>query len=155
MKRFAWTIIVLLGFYVVITVGVILLKNPPLTSNGLTEFNIPGNELKYSIVIENHEIEQVTIKEVLINGEHIPDRTAIGVGSRLVLGEIENYQDISFHSIKDFTILPMREVTAKGNRVFLNYGVQFWNEEPVDSVAIHYTYFGIPYTLNIEPMKTS
>lgn len=153
MKRLAWIFVVLLGIYVVTTVGVII-KKPPLTNNGLTEYTIPGDELKYSLVIENHGIEQVTIKEVLINGELKPDRTAIGVGNRLVLGEVENSNTISLHSTKDFAILPMKEVTAKGNWVLLNYGVVIWNEEPVDSVDIHYTYFGIPYTLKIGPMKT-
>lgn len=150
MKIWSWLVTLLLSTAVLITFCYIV-KDPPLKINGVTTFTIPENDLKLSIVVENNGIEKVKIKEILINGTKKPERTAIGVGNRLVLGDIENPRDFSFHSFKDISILPLKEITGRGNWILLNYGVVIWNDGPVDSVEIRYTYLGIPFSLEWTP----
>lgn len=142
---------------ILITLVIIFLNNPPLSYNGLT------NEMdKKSIIIEvkNTGFTKLNIKEVIINHTEQPNQLKLGVShsNHLVAGGmLDEDPHILFLNINEHSIYPALSAEEQIKLNTLNdfskprhYGIRVQYNNAVEHVTIKYTYFFIPFTLDVE-----
>jgi hypothetical protein len=133
--------------------------NPPLTSEGYGwSVEKPGI---VTVELQNEGFHGVKLTEILVNGGEVPDKVELGVSrSNAVIGQFaveDEIEGISFHNIHEYDIEPKlsREEVIQLEELDIrstirHYGLALEHCKKIDSVSVKYTYFGFPFTREIE-----
>jgi hypothetical protein len=133
--------------------------NPPLTSEGYGwSKEKPGI---VTVELQNEGFHSVKLTKILVNGSEVPDIVELGVSrSNAVIGlfAVKNeIEGISFHNIHEYDIEPKlsREEVIQLDELDVrstirHYGLALDHCKKIDSVSVKYTYFGFPFSREIE-----
>lgn len=133
--------------------------NPPLVSEGYGWSTAqPG---LVTVELKNDGIHKVKLTDVLVNGGETPHKVELGVSrSNALVGLFavkDEIKGISFHPIDEYDIEPslsreeVIQLDELDNRSTIrHYGLALDHCKKIDVVLVKYTYFGFPFTKEIE-----
>lgn len=139
---------------VVVCIFVFLKINPPLSSSGYTSF---ANQEKKNIVeIVNSGYVHIKMNKVLVNGNEAKQvELGVSTSNHLVLGAgIDDEPTISFHEIHQINVQPKPDpeqlYDLSITDIPRHYGLRVTGHEVPEIITIQYSYFGIPFDLDID-----
>ncbi|GGI11657.1 hypothetical protein [Gottfriedia solisilvae] len=110
----------------------------------------------------NKGLRRITIKEVTVNHGKKPNGLALGIsyGGRLVQPVTDDPDDqwgrIKFVKIDAVPVYPrlnpneINEAIHRKDNTLIYYGIKMEYKEPIQSITVKYTYFGLPVTKKIK-----
>ena len=154
LKKPILKVVLILISIVFICIIVLLKINPPLSSSGYTSF--PDHEKKKIVEVVNSGYVHIKMNKVLVNGKEAKQaELGVSTSNQMVLGGgIDEEPTITFHEIHQINVQPKSAPEQLHDLSITNiarhYGLRVTGNEIPEKITIQYSYFGIPFELDID-----
>lgn len=154
MNKITLKVSLISSLLVIVCIFVLLKIYPPLSSWGFTSF--ADQETKKVVEIVNSGYVPIKIKRVLVNENEAKEvELGVSTSNHMVLGAgIDEEPTITFHNILQVKVQPkpsqeeLNDLTITD--IARHYGLRVTGNEIPEIITIQYSYFGIPFELDID-----
>lgn len=154
LKKSILKVSLIFNIIVIVCLFILLKIYPPLSSGGYVSFS--DQETKKVVEIINSGYVHIKIKKVLVNGiEAKQVDLGVSTSNYMVMGgDFEDEPTITFHEIHQINVQPKPDPEQLYDLSITNiarhYGLRVTGHVVPEILTIHYSYFGIPFELDID-----